>query len=198
MKKTLFAALPIFVLTFFLASCTKTVIPEEILLLPEYTSVYTAYNLWASPSSDPEKPGIIDELNTQKGEIIPFGTQIEFMKSDAENIAFRRKSDGRNFILKYETGKNVRNIEDVIKSAFTTKSPEEIAAGIRPADLAKLKRGLVEKGMRRSEVLLGYGRPPPLRTPALNVDTWTYFVDFGITRRVVFFGDKVIEFIQID
>ena len=52
--------------------------------------------------------------------------------------------------------------------------------------------------MRRSEVLLGYGLPPPLRTPALNVDTWTYFVDYGITRRVVFFGDKVIEFIQID
>ena len=50
MKKTLFTALPIFVLTFFLASCAKTVIPEEILLLPEYTSVYTAYNLWARPS----------------------------------------------------------------------------------------------------------------------------------------------------
>ncbi|MBO4304021.1 MAG: hypothetical protein J6A21_05500 [Lentisphaeria bacterium] len=198
MKKTLFTALPIFVLTFFLASCAKTVIPEEILLLPEYTSVYTAYNLWARPSLTSKEIWVIDELNTQKGEIIPFGTQIEFMKSDAENIAFRRKSDGRNFILKYETGKNVRNIEDVIKSAFTTKSPEEIAAGIRPADLAKLKRGLVEKGMRRSEVLLGYGLPPPLRTPALNVDTWTYFVDFGITRRVVFFGDKVIEFIQID
>lgn len=183
----------------FLASCApRTVIPEEVLQLPQYSRIYTAGNFWSVPSGKEDNQHIIDELNTQKGEILPFGTEIEFMKSDAENIAFRRKSDGRLFVLKYDAGKSVRNIEDVIKSAFTLKKPQELVAGIRKTDVEKLKRGLVEKGMRRNEVLLGYGLPPPLRTPALNVDTWTYYVDYGTTKKVVFFGDKVIEIIQLD
>ncbi|MBR2365078.1 MAG: hypothetical protein IKA79_07740 [Lentisphaeria bacterium] len=188
------------VFVFLLTSCApKTVIPEEVLQLPEYTSTYTAYNLWAQKQSGDEKaPAVIDEFNTQKGELIPFGTEIEFLESNAENIVFKRKSDDKVFVLKYEAGKSVRNIEDVIRSVFTTKTPAELASGIRSTDLAKLKRGFVEKGMRRSEVFLGFGLPPPLRTPALNVDTWTYFVDYGVTKRVVFFGDKVLEIIQLD
>lgn len=183
-----------------LSSCSspRRIIPEEVLQLPEYAKVYTSYNLWAQEDEEKKGTFVIDELNIQKGELIPFGTEITFMQSDMEKIVFKRQNDGKIFILKYSAAKNIRNIEDVIKSVFTTKLPEELAAGIRKKDLEKLKRGMVEKGMRRSEVLLGYGLPPPLRTQSLTVDTWTYFTDHGVTRKIVFFGDRVTEIIQLD
>lgn len=195
--------LTVFVLSVFtilFTSCAKphAVIPEEVMQLSEYTRVYTSFNLWSNPSENPEEGSIIDELNTRKGELIPFGTQIEFLKSDEENIVFKTVKDQKKHTLKYSAGKSVRSIEDVIRTFFTTKKPEELSAGIRKADLEKLKRGLVEKGMRRSEVFLGYGLPPPLRTPVLNVDTWTYYTDYGVTQKVVFFRDKVIEILEIN
>lgn len=186
-------------LMFLFAGCSaKVVIPEEVLQLPEHTEVYTACNLWYNNAEKPEEPAEIDELNIMKGEILPFGTRIEFLPSNEDGIAFRRVKDNKVFRFRYDLTKNVESVETVIKKFFTVKTPEELAAGIRPLDLEKLKRGLIEKGMRRKEVLLGYGNPPPLRTPALNVDTWTYFVDFGITRRVVFFDNRVIDIIQLD
>ena len=186
-------------LLFLFAGCTaKVVIPEEVLQLPEHSEVYTACNLWYNDAENAEKPAEIDELNIMKGKILPFGSGIEFLPSDENGIAFKTINDNKIFRFRYEQGRNVDPVETVIKKFFTTKTPEELSAGIRPVDLEKLKRGLVEKGMRRKEVLLGYGNPPPLRTPALNVDTWTYFVDFGITRRVIFFDDKVMDIIQLD
>ncbi|MBO5760438.1 MAG: hypothetical protein J6S53_02720 [Lentisphaeria bacterium] len=198
MKKIL-TVFCLLILTVLFTGCARqTVIPEEVMQLPQYAQIYTAFNLWSNPSPDKEEGSIIDELNTRKGELIPFGTQIEFLKSDAENIIFKTVKDQKKHTLKYSAGKSVRNIEEVIKTFFTTKTMTELTAGIRKPDIEKLKRGLVEKGMRRNEVLLGYGLPPPLRTPVLNVDTWTYYTDYGVTQKVVFFRDKVVEILAIN
>ena len=199
MKKFSAVFLAVTLMILFVAGCSaRVVIPEEVMQLPEHTSIYTACNLWYRNAEAPEEPASIDELNTHRGEILPFGTEIEFLPSSEDGISFRRKSDSKVFFFRYDQSRNVEPVETVIKRFFTVKTPEELSAGIRPVDLEKLKRGLVQKGMRRKEVLLGYGNPPPLRTPVLNVDTWTYFVDFGITKRVVFFDNKVIDIIQLD
>ena len=60
----------------FFAGCARTVIPEEVLQLPEYTPVYTSYNLWANEKSE------ISSANVQKGTILPFGTEITFINAN--------------------------------------------------------------------------------------------------------------------
>ena len=68
------------------AGCARTVIPEEVLQLPEYTSVYTAYNLWANEKSE------IPSANIQKGTVIPFGTEIVVIGlSGGNTLVVRRK-----------------------------------------------------------------------------------------------------------
>ncbi len=190
MNKTATLILALFSLIFF-AGCARTVIPEEVLQLPEYTPVYTSYNLWANEKSE------IPSANVQKGTIIPFGTEITFVNANENEINFKRVSDGKVFKIVYDRNKNIIPIEMFIKRLFVFDNAETLAAGIRPVVYEKLKRGIVEKGMTRNEVLLAFGPPPAMRTPVESVDTWTYWTDAGVSRKIVFFGNRVIEIIEI-
>ena len=55
---------------FLLTSCARTVIPEEVLQIPEFAPVYTAFNLWY------DAEGVMTSANIQKGSILPFCTEI--------------------------------------------------------------------------------------------------------------------------
>ena len=90
MCRLLWTAVALFLLT----SCARTVIPEEVLQVPEFVPVYTAFNLWYDQDGD------MSSMNIQKGSILPFGTQIEFIDADSEQIRFKRVSDGKVFRLK--------------------------------------------------------------------------------------------------
>ena len=177
---------------FLLTSCARTVIPEEVLQIPEFTPVYTAFNLWY------DAEGVMTSANIQKGSILPFGTEIEFVEADTDRIIFKRVSDGKIFKLKYSLDRTLVPIEQYIRRAFVLKNRKELTIGVRPTILEKISRGIVEKGMTRNEVLLAYGPPPPMRTPSESVDTWIYWTDDGVTKRVIFFGDKVIDVIYLD
>lgn len=190
MKKTvlLFIAAAAMLLT----SCARTVIPEEVLQMPEFTPVYTAYNLWYDEDGD------MRSENIQQGTILPFGTEIEFIDADTDRIRFRRVSDGREFRLNYNVNRSMIPIESFIKRLFVFKPEKELRLGVRPLIYEKIKRGIVEKGMTRNEVLLAFGPPPAMRTPSETVDTWLYWSDEGVTRRIVFFGNKVIDVIVLE
>ena len=136
--------------------------------------------------------------NIQKGSILPFGTEIEFVEADTDRIIFKRVSDGKIFKLKYSLDRTLVPIEQYIRRAFVLKNKKELTIGVRPIILEKISRGIVEKGMTRNEVLLAYGPPPPMRTPSESVDTWIYWTDDGVTIRVVFFGNRVIDLIRFD
>ena len=177
---------------FLLTSCARTVIPEEVLQIPEFAPVYTAFNLWY------DAKGVMTSANIQKGSILPFGTEIEFVEADTDRIIFKRVSDGKVFKLKYSLDRTLVPIEQYIRRAFVLKNKKELTIGIRPMIQEKIARGIVEKGMSRNEVLLAYGPPPPMRTPSETVDTWIYWTDDGVTVRVVFFGDRVIDLIRFD
>ena len=177
---------------FLLTSCARTVIPEEVLQIPEFTPVYTSFNLWY------DAEGVMTSANIQKGSILPFGTEIEFVEADTDRIIFKRVSDGKVFKLKYSLDRTLVPIEQYIKRLFILRSKKELTIGIRPVIQEKISRGIVEKGMTRNEVLLAYGPPPPMRTPSETVDTWIYWTDDGVTVRVVFFGDRVIDIINLD
>ena len=175
-----------------LTACARTVIPEEVLQMPEFTPVYTAFNLWY------DAEGNMTSFNIQKGEVLPFGTQIEFIDADTDGIRFKRVSDGKQFNLRYDIDRTLVPIEKYIRRQFVFKNEKELTIGIRPMIYEKIKRGIVEKGMTRNEVLLACGPPPQIRTPSETVDTWIYWTDEGVTKRVIFFGDKVIDVIYLD
>jgi hypothetical protein len=177
---------------FLLTSCARTIIPEEVLQIPEFAPVYTAFNLWY------DAEGVMTSANIQKGSILPFGTEIEFVEADTDRIIFKRVSDGKIFKLKYSLDRTLVPIEQYIRRAFVLKNKKELTIGVRPMIQEKISRGIVEKGMTRNEVLLAYGPPPPMRTPSETVDTWIYWTDDGVTVRVVFFGDRVIDLIRFD
>lgn len=195
MSKPLFSAFFALVLVGLLSGCARRVIPEEVMQLSEYAPVYTAYNLWYS-SEDGEN--VIDPLNVQKGNVLPFGTRITFVEADTKRIRFKRESDGMVFTALYDASSNLIPVENYIKQLFTTRNEADLSVGIRPLILEKIRRGLVEKGMSRKEVRLGYGVPSPLRTPSELVDTWTYYTDYAVTKKIVFFGNRVTEIIQLD
>lgn len=177
---------------FLLTSCARTIIPEEVLQIPEFAPVYTAFNLWY------DDDGVMTSANIQKGSILPFGTEIEFVEADTDRIIFKRVSDRKIFKLKYSLDRTLVPIEQYIRRAFVLKNKKELTIGVRPMIQEKISRGIVEKGMTRNEVLLAYGPPPPMRTPSETVDTWIYWTDDGVTVRVVFFGDRVIDLIRFD
>ena len=188
MCRLLWTAVALFLLT----SCARTVIPEEVLQVPEFVPVYTAFNLWYDQDGD------MSSMNIQKGSILPFGTQIEFIDADSEQIRFKRVSDGKVFRLKHDIDETMLPIEKYIRRLFVFTDAKEMTLAVRPMIQEKIRRGIVEKGMTRSEVLLAFGPPPPMRTPSETVDTWVYWIDRGVTIRVVFFGEKVIEVIRLD
>ena len=177
---------------FLLTSCARTVIPEEVLQMPEFAPVYTAFNLWY------DEDGVMTSANIQEGTILPFGTEIQFMDADTDRIIFKRVSDGKVFKLKYSLERTLVPIETYIRRLFVLKEEKEMVVGVRPKIYEKIKRGIVEKGMTRNEVLLACGPPPPMRTPSETVDTWIYWTAPGVTKRVIFFGERVIDIIQFD
>ena len=183
------AALIVLILT---GACARTIIPEEVLQMPEFAPVYTAFNLWY------DEDGVMNSANIQEGTILPFGTEIQFIEADTDRIIFKRVSDGKVFKLEYSLERTLVPIETYIRRLFVLKSEKEMVVNVRPMVFEKIKRGIVEKGMTRNEVLMAFGPPPPMRTPSETVDTWIYWTAPGVTKRVIFFGERVIDIIQFD
>ncbi len=177
----------------FLCSCkTKEIIPSEVLQMPEYASLHTAYNIWYT---DPEK---IDSLNILKGEIIPFGTEVEIIYLSEKEFRFRTLGeDSREFVMRYDQQKHMIPAEEFIRKLFTTKNQIELAEGIRPLIYEKIKRGIVDKGMTKEEVILAYGHPAAYRTPSEEEDTWLFWTDYLVGKRLIFSKGKLLEIIVL-
>ena len=108
---------------FLLTACARTIIPEEVLQIPEFTPVYTSFNLWY------DAEGVMTSANIQKGSILPFGTEIEFVEADTDRIIFKRVSDGKVFKLKYSLDRTLVPIEQYIKRLFVLRSKKELTIG---------------------------------------------------------------------
>ena len=182
----------LFFLPVLFSGCARTVIVQEALQLPEGAKVYTNYNIWYDDPDD------ISSLNYQSGKFMPFGTEVEIVEADGRSFTFREKSNGQKFRISYDESWMMIPIEDYLKRFLTTKNREQLSAGIKPAVLDKVSKGLVDEGMTRKEVLLAYGYPVVHRTPSLKDDTWIYWIKPLVTTRVVFKGDIVIAILKFD
>jgi len=187
-------------LCLFASGCAEIVYPSDALQMNKGSKVYTAYNVWY------EDPANISAVNYHKGKIIPFGTEIEFVGvtkaplffPNTGKVIFKTVQSGEEFRIEYDQTWMILPFEEYIRRAFTTKTAAEQTAGISKPEIEKLRRGIVEEGMTRKEVLLAYGYPVPHRTPSVLDDTWIFWNEKLESVRVVFQKDKVMAILKLD
>ncbi|MCK5845121.1 MAG: hypothetical protein KAG97_10460 [Victivallales bacterium] len=165
----------------------KTVNVSDAMQVPEGTRLYTAYNIW--------KPGRwkISSINYQRGDLIPFGTEVKVLNTTERGITFKVLHTGRKLKIRYHEDYGLTPMSDFIKRLLTTKSRQEQAKGVKPEILANILEGKVVKGMTPREVELTCGPPSPHRTPSPTNMTWIYWKSRWITYRVIFKNGTVIE-----
>jgi len=175
----------------FTAGCAKEIIVAEILQTPEQARIYTQYNIWY------EDPSEISSLNIQKGSMIPFGTEVRIEKSTTDEITFTEVDTGRTFTIQYDPQYRMLTPEDYVRELFSTQNIDDLTAGIRSLTVEKLKRGIVEVGMTKQEVLLAFGPPCAFRTRSVSLDTWCYWTDFIVGKRIIFTNGQVSDIIVL-
>ena len=181
----------VFAALFLLCGCAQQLIVSEVLQSPEQAAIYTRYNLWYT---DPMK---MDTLNTLKGDILPFGTEVVVTSASDREICFTTVQDKRKFRIKYSTDYRMMPAEDYLRELFSTQNESDLTVGIRALTIEKLKAGIVEKGMTRQEVELAFGPPCAFRTPSPTLDTWCYWTDFLVGKRIIFTRNVVSDILVL-
>ena len=181
----------LFAASFILCGCAHKLIVSEVLQSPEQASIYTRYNLWYT---NPKK---IDTLNLLKGEILPFGTEVVITSASDREIRFTTVADKRDFRISFSTDYRMMSAEDYLRELFSTENESDLTVGIHPLTIEKLKAGIVEKGMTRQEVELAFGPPCAFRTPSRTLDTWCYWTEYLVGKRIIFTRDVVSDILVL-
>jgi len=176
---------------FLLTGCAHKLIVAEVLQSPEQAPIYTRYNLWYT---NPKK---MDTLNMLKGEILPFGTEVVVTSASDSEICFTTVADNRDFRIKFSNDYRMMSAEDYLRELFSTQSEADLTVGIHPLTIEKLKAGIVEKGMTRQEVELAFGPPCAFRTPSPTLDTWCFWTDFLVGKRIIFTRNVVSDILVL-
>ena len=182
--KPFFTPIAIFTLLIALgcAGTGKDIQKEET---AETIQQYTAYNIWRLRSWH------MRCINYKYGnDFIPAGTKVSDVgitqvASGAKRISFVTTHDKRKYGI-YFTGRwhPGHTIEDCKNYMFTTKTFEELTAGMGDREINAIRNGIIVDGMSKEAVLVAYGRPPEHRTPDLERNIWYYwlnrFKSFGV------------------
>ena len=176
---------------FLLTGCAHKMIVSEVLQSPEQAPIYTRYTLWYT---NPEK---MDTLNMLKGDILPFGTEVDITSATDREIRFTAVGSGKEFRIRFSDEYRMMSAEDYLRELFSTKNESDLTVGIHPLTVEKLKAGIVEKGMNRHEVELAFGPPCAFRTPSPRLDTWCYWTEYLVGKRIIFTRDLVSDILVL-
>ena len=181
----------LFAATFLLCGCAHKLIVSEVLQSPEQAPIYTKYNLWYT------NPMRMDTLNMLKGDILPFGTEVVITSASDREICFTTVKDKRKFCIKFSTDYRMMSAEDYLRELFSTQNESDLTVGIRALTIEKLKAGIVEKGMTRKEVELAFGPPCAFRTPSPSLDTWCFWTEYLVGKRIIFTRNVVSDILVL-
>ena len=169
-----------FICLFLAAGCAQTGKSVESVKkdqsAPE-AKLYTAYNIWKINRLLLQRC-----INYKYGyNIIPAGTAVRLAKIGEDRdrrtvIKFVTAKDNHEyniyFVSDFHPGKT---IEDYLGYMFTTKTFEELTAGMTETEIEGIKKGIVLNGMSKEAVLVCYGYPPEHRTQSLDSNVWVYW-----------------------
>lgn len=189
MLKHLFRMLPVFSALLWLWGCSTTLNVAEVLQQPKGKKIYTRCNLWYDGARQ------INAMNYQNGKILPYGTPVDIREVSSTKVVF--VANGAEYRIIFRPEWLVISMRDYLKQVFTLSTREELSKGIEPRLLDEIERGRVVKGMSRDLVLLCCGHPAACRTTSLNNDTWIFWTDPGVTIRVVFKNNKVVDVLSL-
>ena len=175
-----------------ISACSTTHKPgiHEVFQVPENTRFYTASTLWYTDPDD------MTSLNYQNGEKLPYGTEVENVEFDKQSVSFAVKGTEKVYTIDLKKDYTLLRMNDYLKQLLTVTNPVEVELDIEPVVFEKIKRGVVEPGMTKDQVLLAYGYPSKHRTPDTSLNTWIYEVDDSTSKRVIFRSGKVLKVIN--
>ena len=174
-----------------LAGCARELIVAEVLQIPEQAPIYTRFNLWYT------NPMNMDSMNMPKCEILPFGTEVVVDSATEKEIRFTTVADGKKFRIKYSDDYRMKPCDEFMRELFSTQNESDLTVGVRPVTIEKLKAGIVEKGMTKQEVELAFGPPCAFRTPSRTLDTWCYWTEYLVGKRIIFTRDVVSDILVL-
>lgn len=175
----------------FCTSCAKDLVVEEILQVSLNQKIYTAYNIWY------DNPDRVESINYLKGSVLPFGTEVEIIEATDKEIKFRTVADNKMFRILFERRYRMQSAQDYIRELFTTEDFKTLTEGVSLLNVEKLRRGLIDKGMTKREIRLAYGPPCKFKTPDESLNTWLYWTELLVGKRILFSKGKVTEIIVL-
>jgi len=147
--------------------------------------LYTAYNMWY----EMDKEDAMWVINYKTGIMIPAGTEVSNIKVEKEEIIFRTIDDNKKFVVnfnaKFHPGKTT---EHYAKVMFSEKDFDQLTGGMSEAEINGINEGLITVGMTKKAVIVAYGYPPEHKTPSMNDNIWTYWLN-RMKSTVIYFDD---------
>ena len=87
--------------------------------------------------------------------------------------------------------------EDYIRDLFTSRDFKTLTEGISSVNVEKIRRGMIDNGMTKQEVRLAYGPPCKYKTPDETLNTWLFWTELLVGKRIVFNNNKVTDVIVL-
>lgn len=170
---------------FFLCGCARKVVVSEVLQQGTDDRLYTKYNIFYT---DPQN---ISCLNFINGSIIPYGTEVEIVECDEENLSFKAVGSEQLYKVKFSKGERMTSMHNYLRMLLGFETRETISKKIRPEFLAKVRAGEIAVGMKKEEIAVSWGRVPPVHTPDEKNMTWIYMNSHYDLVRLIFKGDTL-------
>jgi hypothetical protein len=148
--------------------------------------LYTAYNMWYVIGKEDD----MFTINYKTGAMIPAGTEISNIKVKKEEILFTTVDDRKDYVVnfkaKFHPGKTT---EDYAKRMFSEKDFDQLTEGMSESEINGINDGVITVGMSKQAVIVAYGYPPEHKTPSLNDNIWTYWLN-KMKSTVIYFDDN--------
>jgi hypothetical protein len=148
--------------------------------------LYTAYNMWYVIDKEDD----MFTINYKTGAMIPAGTEINNIKVKKEEILFTTVDDRKDYVVnfkaKFHPGKTA---DDYAKRMFSEKDFDQLTEGMSESEINGINDGVITVGMSKKAVIVAYGYPPEHKTPSLNDNIWTYWLN-KMKTTVIYFDDN--------
>lgn len=183
MLRKIVIALSVLMLTLFYTGCGK-----KELKIPSglQGKLYTQVNMW-------EEKSRVYSTNYNRGMLIPVNSQIKIDSMSNKAIVFTLVKTSQQISLIIAKRSKVSTTQ-LAKQVFGTK-PVNLKAFSKSAKSA-IKRGKLQKGMTKDEVLVSRGYPPATLTYSLKQNSWMYQQHRFKRMRVDFENNKVSNIVR--
>lgn len=151
--------------------------------------VFLAHNIWYND------PMNINALNYHSGKIIPFGSEIIFLKAEKGYLIFRIQGSAQEYKITNDRSLTLLKDKDMFNQIFTQEGDPSLKfKDMDRTVLNNMKKGIVSLGMTREQVLVTYG-PAPKYINQLSEITWVYLINPLLKTTHIVFKDNKVNYI---